>query len=67
VRGILPSTEDVTIELTNMFGQALQPAVTINSTNNFTQSVDISGYANGVYFIRIQAADSYVTVRYIKS
>jgi hypothetical protein len=67
VRGMLPSTEDVIIELTNMFGQALQSAVIINSTNSFNQSMDISEYANGVYFIRIQAADSYVTVRYIKS
>jgi hypothetical protein len=45
----------------------LQSAVIINSTNSFNQSMDISEYANGVYFIRIQAADSYVTVRYIKS
>lgn len=67
IRGILPSMEDVTIELTNMLGQALQPAIRINDTNEFNQPMDISQYANGVYFIRIQAADSYVTVRYIKS
>lgn len=67
IRGILPTNEDVSIELTNMLGQALQPAVIINSTNNFNQSMDISQYANGVYFIRIKAADSSVTVRYIKS
>lgn len=67
IRGLLPTMEDVTIELTNMLGQSLQPAVILNSTNNFTQPMDISKYANGVYFIRIQAADSSVTVRYIKS
>ncbi len=67
IRGVLPTMEDVTIELTNMLGQALQPAVIINTTNEFTQPMDISRYANGVYFIRIQAADSAVTVRYIKS
>ena len=67
IRGLLPTMEDVTIELTNMLGQALQPAVIINGTNDFVQPMDISRYANGVYFIRIQAADSSVTVRYIKS
>ena len=67
IRGLLPTTENVSIELTNMLGQSLQPAVIINNTNNFNQSMDISQYANGVYFIRIKAADSNVTVRYIKS
>ncbi len=67
IRGMMPTMEDVTIELTNMLGQALQPAVIINNTNDFMQPMDISSYANGVYFIRIQAADSSVTVRYIKS
>jgi hypothetical protein len=67
IRGLLPTMEDVTIELTNMLGQTLQPAVILNNTNDFTQPLDISKYANGLYFIRIQAADSSVTVRYIKS
>ncbi|MDC0303641.1 T9SS type A sorting domain-containing protein [Flavobacteriales bacterium] len=67
IRGLLPTMEDVTIELTNMLGQMLQPAVILNNTNDFTQPLDISKYANGLYFIRIQAADSSVTVRYIKS
>lgn len=67
VRGQLPSFEDVTIELTNMLGQTLMPAIQLNDTDNFNQSVDISQFANGVYFIRVQAADSRVVVRYIKS
>jgi hypothetical protein len=67
IRGMLPSMENVTIELTNMLGQALQPAIYLSNTDNFVQPIDISKYANGVYFIRIQAADSSVTVRYIKS
>lgn len=67
VRGQMQNSEDVTIELTNMLGQALQPAIFISGSTEFTQPVDISSYANGVYFIRITAADSSVTVRYIKS
>jgi hypothetical protein len=67
VRGLLPSTEDVTIEVTNMLGQALQSIIRISDTNDFNQPVNISGFANGVYFIRISAAESAVTVRYIKS
>lgn len=67
IRGQLPSSENVEIELTNMLGQALQPAIFINGAVEFTQPVDISKYANGVYFIRIKAADTSVTVRYIKS
>jgi hypothetical protein len=67
VRGILPTTEDVTIEVTNMLGQALQPTIRISDTNNFNEPVNISGFANGVYFLRISAAESMVTVRYIKS
>ena len=67
VRGVLPTTEDVTIEVTNMLGQALQPTIRISNTNDFNQPVNIGGFANGVYFIRISAAESMVTVRYIKS
>lgn len=67
INGELPSAEDVTIELVNMLGQALQPAIRVSSTSSFTQRVDISQVANGVYFIRITAADSSITVRYIKS
>jgi len=67
IRGMMPTTEDVTIELTNMLGQVLQPAVRINNTNDFRRPMDISRYANGVYFIRITAGDSMVTVRYLKS
>lgn len=67
VRGQLPSAENVSIEVTNMLGQALMPTVQISKTINFNQSVDISQFAKGVYFLRIQAADSRVVVRYIKS
>ncbi|MCF8464355.1 MAG: T9SS type A sorting domain-containing protein [Flavobacteriales bacterium] len=67
IRGMMPTMEDVTIELTNMLGQSLQPSVKVNNTNNFTRPMDISKYANGVYFIRITAGDSKVTVRYLKS
>ena len=67
IRGLMSKYEEVTIELTNMLGQNLQPAIVLGSTNDFVQPVDISGYANGVYFIRIHAAESIVTVRYVKS
>lgn len=67
VRGMLPTTEDITIELTNMLGQALQPAIMISKTNNFNQPINISEFANGLYFIRITAAESMVTIRYIKN
>ncbi len=67
IRGLLPTMEDVTIVVTNMLGQSLQPAIRIDATNDFTQTMDISRFANGVYFIRLEAADSFVTVRYIKS
>lgn len=67
IRGQLPTIEDVTIELTNMLGQALLPSVQLNDTDSFNQSLDISQFANGVYFISVQAADSRVVVRYIKS
>lgn len=67
VRGQLPTSENVEIEVTNMLGQALQPTIFINGAVEFTQPVDISQYANGVYFVRIKAADTSVTVRYIKS
>ncbi len=67
IRGQLPTYEEVTIELTNMLGQTLQPAIVLGSTNDFVQPVDISGYANGVYFIRIHASESIITVRYVKS
>lgn len=67
VRGQMQNAEDVVIEVTNMLGQALQPSINIGNATQFTQPFDISKYANGVYFIRITAADASVTVRYIKS
>jgi len=67
ITGSLPSREDVTIEVTNMLGQSLIPVIRLGDTDKFTRTMDISGFANGVYFIRIQAADSAVTVRYVKS
>jgi hypothetical protein len=50
-----------------MLGKQLMPDIFIQGTNQFNQQVDLSQFANGVYFVRIQVADTSLTVRYIKS
>jgi hypothetical protein len=67
VNAILPSEEDVRIAVTDMLGKQLMPDIFIQGTNQFNQQVDLSQFANGVYFVRIQVADTSLTVRYIKS
>jgi hypothetical protein len=67
VNAILPSEEDVRIAFTDMLGKQLMPDIFIQGTNQFNQQVDLSQFANGVYFVRIQVADTSLTVRYIKS
>jgi hypothetical protein len=67
IKGDLSSIEDVTIAVTNMLGQQLLPAIQINSSNQFEEPIDISPFANGVYFIQVFTTDGLHTIRYVKS
>ena len=67
INAVLPSEENVRIAVTDMLGKQLMPDIFIQGTNQFNQQVDLSRFANGVYFVRIQVADTSLTVRYIKS
>ena len=67
VKGILPNMEDVLIVVTDMLGKRLIPDIALNDTDQFNQVVDISDFANGVYFVRIQVRSGSPTVRYVKS
>ncbi len=67
VRGTLPIASDLRIAVTDMLGRTLMPDVIINKTDQFNTPFDISDFANGVYFVRIQLNEHQFTVRYIKS
>ncbi len=67
INAVLLSEENVLIAVTDMLGKQLIPDVFIQGTNQFNQQVDLTQFANGVYFVRIQVADTSLTVRYIKS
>ena len=67
IDAVLPTEENVRIAVTDMLGKQLMPDIFIQGTNQFNQQVDLSQFANGVYFVRIQVADTSLTVRYIKS
>lgn len=47
---------EIVIELINITGQVIYTKDYHNSNNYFTEQIDLSGYAKGVYFLRIRQA-----------
>jgi hypothetical protein len=67
INALLLKDQNVHIAITNILGQQLMPDIFIQGTNEFSQRVDLSQFANGVYFVRIYIADTSLTIRYVKS
>ena len=59
-------TKDLTLKIVDVQGRILRQWQYDNPTANFTQNIDISDVAEGVYFLQIQTADGLDVVRLIK-
>jgi hypothetical protein len=66
LRGELENATDVSIIVMDVTGRQVMPAVVLNGAQNFTQSIDVTAVANGFYFVRVQAAEGEMTIRFAK-
>ncbi|MCF8257219.1 MAG: T9SS type A sorting domain-containing protein [Flavobacteriales bacterium] len=66
LRGELETATDVSIIVMDVTGRQVMPAVVLSGAQNFTQSIDVTAVANGFYFVRVQAADGEMTIRFAK-
>jgi len=66
LRGELDTATDVSILVMDVTGRQVMPAVVLNGAQNFTQSIDVTAVANGFYFVRVQAAEGEMTIRFAK-
>jgi hypothetical protein len=47
-------------------GRQVMPAVVLSGAQNFTQAIDVTAVANGFYFVRVQANEGEMTIRFAK-
>jgi len=66
IRGEMQRRSDLTINITDITGRNVVSTVSIQDVDMFTQPMDISTLSNGFYFVRIQASEGDVTVRFVK-
>lgn len=59
-------TKDLTLKIVDVQGRTLREWQHVNPTANFTKNIDISAFANGVYFLQIQTEDGVNVVKLIK-
>jgi PKD repeat protein len=59
-------TKDLTLKIVDVQGRTLREWQHANPTANFTRTIDISAFANGIYFLQIQTADGVDVVKLIK-
>lgn len=67
VRGVFSKNTNVHLIVTDMLGRELMNPIYVGNTELFTQEVDITGFANGVYFVKVAVGSGLHTFRYIKS
>jgi hypothetical protein len=56
----LAQNEDITVDVFNNVGQKVTEVVNANLSNG-TYSVDLSGHANGIYYVKMQVKDAVIT------
>ena len=56
----LAQNEDITVDVFNNVGQKVAEVVNANLSNG-TYSVDLSGNANGIYYVKMQVKDAVIT------
>lgn len=66
IRGELNNATDVSIIVMDVTGRQVMPAVVLNGAQNFTQAIDVTAVANGFYFVRVQANEGEMTIRFAK-
>ena len=57
-----PSSKNIELEITNAIGQKILS----QKENTFSATIDISGYAKGVYFIRLKEGDNWEVRKFVK-
>jgi hypothetical protein len=67
VRGVLSRNADVRLVITDVVGRELNAPIHIGHTDLFNQDVDISGFANGVYLVKVMVGNGMHLFRYIKT
>ncbi len=67
VKGLFAQHVNVHLVVTDMLGRELMHPLFAGSTNQLDQEVDITGFANGVYFVRVAVGNGLHTFRYIKT
>ncbi len=66
IRGELENATDVSIIVMDVTGRQVMQAVVLNGAQNFTQPIDVTAVANGFYFVRVQANEGEMTIRFAK-
>jgi hypothetical protein len=66
IRGELENATDVSIIVMDVTGRQVMPAVVLSGAQNFTQAIDVTAVANGFYFVRVQANEGEMTIRFAK-
>jgi hypothetical protein len=67
VRGVFSRHINVHLVVTDMLGRELMQPLFSGSTDQMNQEVDITGFANGVYFVKVAVGSGLHTFRYIKT
>ena len=58
---------DIIIQFTNVLGQELVPAVSLKSTTTLKHKIDVSQFANGMYFISLVSEQGRASTPFIKN
>ncbi len=58
---------DISIQFTNVLGQELVPTVSLKSTTTLKHKIDVSQFANGMYFISLVSEKGRASTPFIKN
>lgn len=67
VQAEFASPTDVFIQFTNILGQEIIPATSMRNTISLREKIDVSQFANGMYFIRLLSKKGRSTLPFIKN
>lgn len=61
------SPTDIIIHFTNILGQELVPALSLKNTTTLKNKIDVSQFANGMYFINLLSEKGRASIPFIKN
>ncbi len=67
VQADINSTSNVFIHFTNLLGQQLLPAVSLINVSSVNEKIDVSQFANGVYFISLISENGQSSLPFVKN